>query len=317
MREILLIFSILIFLYLHAYMQDYSCSATHPTSALAPPIGIEFSLTHQPSGNQYSFFIQPNIIVPTGISINQSIPFGINCPNDGNGSTNISQNNLNASFTLSGYNNNSNRNTTLDFSDCTISIGTIQTNLGNYSANDCSFSDALLPIELINFRGRALADNQVKLSWVTAFEEDNMGFQLQRGGEDLNFEDIAWISGNGHSSRTLIYHYTDSNPSPGINYYRLKQLDWDESASYSDIIQVEIEEESPLNIYPNPVGDQLFFNTALQEPDYFLVLNIQGRILSKEQPSNNYIETSGLNPGMYLLEYYANDRVLRQRFMKK
>ncbi|HFA49288.1 MAG TPA: hypothetical protein ENJ95_09750 [Bacteroidetes bacterium] len=53
------------------------------------------------------------------------------------------------------------------------------------------------------------------------------------------------------------YNFIHQNPNSGINYYRLKQIDFDGGFEYSKIISVEIKKDNDINIYPNPMNGEI------------------------------------------------------------
>ena len=81
--------------------------------------------------------------------------------------------------------------------------------------------------------------NQNILSWATATETNNDHFEVERSSDAINFKTIKEIPGAMNSLETKKYVYVDSNPEPGINYYRLKQVDLDGTYKYAPIVDVD------------------------------------------------------------------------------
>jgi len=89
-----------------------------------------------------------------------------------------------------------------------------------------------LPVELLSFEG-SVCDHGVELKWVTATETNNMGFEIQRqNNQSQQWEVIGWVDGHYNHNGILNYSFTDNNPEPGVNYYRLKQMDYDGKYEY-------------------------------------------------------------------------------------
>jgi hypothetical protein len=110
-------------------------------------------------------------------------------------------------------------------------------------------------VELTYFRGENLGKSNY-LHWETASEENNAYFILERSSDAQQFTALGQIEGNGNSNQNQFYSFTDINPTTGINYYRLKQVDSDGSFSYSQVIALEVKaSDSQVNIYPNPSSD--------------------------------------------------------------
>ena len=95
----------------------------------------------------------------------------------------------------------------------------------------------------------------MKLEWGTATEVNNSGFVVEHSLDGENFEPLGFVDGAGNANDLIEYQYIHSDPSLGVNYYRLRQEDFDGAFEYSDIIMVEsgeFEVVAPV-IYPNPV----------------------------------------------------------------
>lgn len=115
-----------------------------------------------------------------------------------------------------------------------------------------------LPVELINFTGNRVNDIEVELKWSTASETNNDYFEVQRL-IDEEFQTIGIIDGNGNSNEEICYEYVDYNTNSNVQYYRLKQVDYDGVFEYSNVIRVNevLNTKENITIYPNPVKDEL------------------------------------------------------------
>jgi hypothetical protein len=100
-------------------------------------------------------------------------------------------------------------------------------------------SFTLLPVEVLSFTATIL-DSEVQLDWVTATETNNDYFNVQRSTDGINFTSISKInSAYENSTETLSYSIVDDMPLEGWSYYRLKQTDYDQKVSYSNIVAIE------------------------------------------------------------------------------
>lgn len=97
---------------------------------------------------------------------------------------------------------------------------------------------AMLPIELITFNGEKQGSNN-ELNWVTATEINNDYFTVENSIDGINFTNIGVINGAGNSILQKDYHLHDYNVKNEINYYRLKQTDFDGKQTYSDLISID------------------------------------------------------------------------------
>ena len=118
-----------------------------------------------------------------------------------------------------------------------------------------------VPVELILFNA-TLLDNNVRLDWTTATETNNSGFEIERARlrssnyAEANWETIGFVPGFGTTTEPKSYSFIDENISTGTYKYRLKQIDFDGSFTYSNEIEVEVDftpkEFVLYQNYPNP-----------------------------------------------------------------
>lgn len=147
-------------------------------------------------------------------------------------------------------------------------------------------SEGSLPIELAYFTGKA-SENKVELTWLTTSEINNDYFTVEKSANGLYFEEIDKIKGSGTSNVQNTYLYTDENPLQGINYYRLRQTDFDGKYSVSEVVSIKFNSTvNPLtfDIFPNPVlrSEAINLNIVNFEPNtevLMVVVDLLGREL--------------------------------------
>ena len=100
-----------------------------------------------------------------------------------------------------------------------------------------------LPIELLYLRGKSNGDGNL-IEWSTATEQNNDYFTLFWSDNGFEFLPIMKMPGAGNSIMTIKYEYLDENPSRGVNYYTLRQTDYDGKYKDSDIISVQSDRDS-------------------------------------------------------------------------
>ena len=117
------------------------------------------------------------------------------------------------------------------------------------------FDSTYVPVELISFYSETI-NNKVILSWLTASEINNKGFEVEKSESDSQvWQRIGFVHGNGTTTEEHSYTFVDFTNEPGYYFYRLKQVDYDGSFEYSKIVCVIIERPSVfllLQNYPNP-----------------------------------------------------------------
>jgi photosystem II stability/assembly factor-like uncharacterized protein len=111
-----------------------------------------------------------------------------------------------------------------------------------------------IPVELISFTAEFFK-SKIELIWSTATETNNSGFEILRSTKENNWNKIGFVPGHGTTTETQHYSFTDNDVSPGKYQYKLKQIDYDGTFEYSQIVEVEIpfvNEFSLSQNYPNP-----------------------------------------------------------------
>lgn len=124
---------------------------------------------------------------------------------------------------------------------------------GNFVISQINIEE-VIPVELTSFTA-GVNGNNVTLSWTTATEKNNYGFEIERRDENSLFTKIGFINGTGTTTEECVYSYEDNLTVSGKYYYRLKQVDFNGEFEYSNEIEVLNSIPSTLNLcqnYPNP-----------------------------------------------------------------
>lgn len=200
------------------------------------------------------------------------------------------------------------------------SIGVVQgegfTNVG------CELLINLLPIELSYFEAEATALGNL-LIWETVTESSNDFFDVQHSQDGLHFKSIQTVDGSGTTYTTRHYEFRHTSPAPGLNYYRLRQVDFDGAFSYSDILVVRTVpslKEDGILVFPNPVKETLFVEGFLPDhlPESVYLINSTGQ----RQDVNVHFQNTGLMvnlpvdlpPGPYVICMYSSGIDIRKMF---
>jgi hypothetical protein len=177
---------------------------------------------------------------------------------------------------------------------------------------------SLLPVELTKFTATAEA-NKVRLTWQTASEQNNKGFDVERMVKQGAWEKIGFVEGAGWAASERHYAFTDESLSPGVYYYRLKQWDDNGQSDYSAIASAEILTESTtgLRVFPNPAsGESLTCISPEEEAVPFIILDASGQIVKTGalQPGDNNLEVETFSSGIYLFHFNAPNRPQTLKF---
>ncbi len=113
----------------------------------------------------------------------------------------------------------------------------------------------MVPVELISFNAEYY-DGKVYIEWSTATELNNLGFEIQRSQNGIDYNGLGFIEGHGTTSEMQYYSFTDNTFNKvGKYYYRLKDISNDGEFHYSYEVQVNIDGISTFQLmqnYPNP-----------------------------------------------------------------
>jgi hypothetical protein len=156
------------------------------------------------------------------------------------------------------------------------------------TANGCT-----LPVTFGSFTGK-LETGGINLNWQTWAETDNNRFEIERSADALKYTAIGTINTkavNGNHQGLLSYQFTDKEPLPGVNFYRIRQIDIDGASEFSKTIKIAnvapTENSIVQSFYPNPVSDRLIIQlgNGVREINALRFSDASGRVLSAHKPA--------------------------------
>ena len=187
--------------------------------------------------------------------------------------------------------------------------------LDNYSLsvwtaiiNDTTSS---VPVELTDFYSN-VSNGKVLLTWKTATEINNRGFEIQRSSDRTDWSTIAYIDGKGTTTEPNIYSYTDEPAISGTYYYRLKQYDLNGNFEFSKTIEVDLRIIKDFVLeqnYPNPfnpsttIGYELPKESDVMIKVYDILGNEIATLVNGKKPAGVHevnFDGSNLGSGMYI-----------------
>ena len=183
-----------------------------------------------------------------------------------------------------------------------------------------------LPVELTSFSASVKAE-VVLLSWATATEVNNYGFEVQRSSFQKDgttpvktgWENIGFVNGHGNSNSPKEYSFADSSPLDGNVSYRLKQIDTDGKFEYSQVIELKnnLSKEYVLEQnYPNPFNPTTVISYSIPKSSnvsvkVFDVLgNTIATLVNQNQSIGSYkvnFNASALSNGIYFYKISAGE----------
>jgi len=156
----------------------------------------------------------------------------------------------------------------------------------------------ITPVELISFTGQ-LEYDLITLSWITATELNNQGFEIERKTTN-EWDKIGFVNGNGTTTEMQYYSFTDNIrlvDNVDKIYYRLKQIDFDGTYEYSNEVAIEISQPNSYLLkqnYPNPFNPSTMIKYALGSRQYatLKVYDVLGNevatLVNEERPAGEY-----------------------------
>ena len=163
-----------------------------------------------------------------------------------------------------------------------------------------------LPVELVSFEARAFPD-YIQLRWETASENNNDFFSIEKSLDGEHFFEISKVNGYGTSSEGHAYHYEDYTPLNGVQYFRLRQVDFDGAFEYSPITIVNYKYRlHRISIYPNPTenGRMTLYNSGKETIQKIDIFSIRGDHLIDLVPTEIDQKITlflDIDPGIYIV----------------
>jgi len=175
----------------------------------------------------------------------------------------------------------------------------------------------ILPIKLISFTSMC-HNGDVALTWATASERNNDFFTIERSLDGINFEELERIQGAGNSNSHIEYHWEDNIPLPGINYYRLKQTDFDGDFSYSSLKAASCQIVSKFGIFPNPASNKINFMSSSKNRMDYQIFTGEGKVVIQGSfIKNKVLDISDLSHGVYVVRAISNSEIFQEKLIKE
>ena len=206
--------------------------------------------------------------------------------------------------------------------NCNLAWGDMRSSNHDIYAQDINkfgeLGNPIVPVELQSFTA-TVTRNSVSLNWQTATETNNSGFEIERSQMSnvkgqTDWQVIGFVFGFGTTTEPKSYSFVDENLSAGKYQYRLKQIDFDGSFEYSNIVEVEVmvtKDYSLSQNYPNPFNPATLISFSIPNDEFvsLKIYDVLGRevaqiINERRSAGTHQVEFDGasLNSGVY---YYT------------
>ena len=187
----------------------------------------------------------------------------------------------------------------------------------------------IVPVELTSFSAN-VSGNSVNLNWNTATELNNSGFEIERKTENGSYVKVGFVNGNGTTTEPRSYSYTDTKLAMGNYTYRLKQVDYDGTYSYSNEVNADVVAPDRYSLeqnYPNPFNPSttIKYGVAKDGMVNVAVFNLLGEkvatLVNTNQKAGSYelkFDASSLSSGVYFYSIEAGDfKAVRKMMLMK
>lgn len=199
---------------------------------------------------------------------------------------------------------------------------------GEHSVNDSQAKGLMVPEKLqtipllgIELSAELEEENRVELSWINRNEASIVLYQLERSLDGMIYSIVA-EKVVGDYAYDNIYEVIDNQPEPGINYYRIKVIDYDGRVEYSNVAVIKNSEFHEVVLFPNPCTEKGFYLTVDDSFDELVTVRVfalRGRLLFKKEwnakfEKTCFIDTStGIIKGFYHVIITSEDKRINKR----
>ncbi len=207
-----------------------------------------------------------------------------------------------------------------DYTGPFVLHNSIPGNSVNASAGLSNTGNAPLPITLTTFTATP-RNKEVLLRWATAVELNNDYMAVERSTDGRSYEELGRVNGRGTTQMAQQYQFVDTAPAPGVNYYRLRQVDFDGQYAYHGPVSLRMEGATAgpqLTVFPTIAQDAVTvqYEGGLTPASTLQVYSLDGRLWQTRQWEEKSIgqmllPTATLPAGVYVLRLSETGKVAR------
>ncbi len=166
---------------------------------------------------------------------------------------------------------------------------------------------------------------QALLTWSTAWESNNEGFEVEMGRVGQAFESLGFVAGAGQSTSPLSYQFLTGGLSPGRYLFRLRQRDFDGQMSFSPLLELKVGAGPSLSVMPvspNPTtgAAMLRMYADMGEEIEWNIWTMDGRQMAAPRRLEatgfeQQLQIDPLPPGLYVLRLWSATTNSSQRLL--
>jgi hypothetical protein len=192
---------------------------------------------------------------------------------------------------------------------------------------DSAAVNLIVPVELSSFTA-SVNENDVTLSWQTATELNNSGFDVERARANEKWEKIGFVNGNGTTTEIHKYSFSDKDVPSGTYNYRIKQIDYDGTFEYFELEQLisitPPDKFTLLQNYPNPFNPSTTIKFVIHKKSNvtITIFNSIGEdvltLVNEEKVAGSYevnFNAAGFTSGIYYYKLQTDDFVQTKKMI--
>jgi Subtilase family/Secretion system C-terminal sorting domain len=173
-----------------------------------------------------------------------------------------------------------------------------------------------LPVNLLSFEA-VKQTKKVLLQWTTDNEVNADKYIVERSADGITYASIGNVPAYNNGNKNN-YNFTDLQPLPGLNFYRLKMKDLDGSFRNSPVRKVNFDNTSDdFSIYPNPVIADKLFVSSTGKITSAVLYDAVGRMvkLFTINSRSNTLDVGGIAKGTYQLKVFTENAMHTEKII--
>lgn len=172
---------------------------------------------------------------------------------------------------------------------------------------------ATLPVEISKMTVK-MSHKLVEITWETASETNANYFEIEHSTNGVDFNSIAQLKCVGTPFSKCQYIYEHTAPSVGINYYRVKQVDFDGTLEYFSIMSIKIPNDA-FQVFPTLATHDITVSTGIDSELNYQIFNMAGlNVLTGTVQQSVKVDITRLMKGIYIIKTSNGDSA---RFVKE